>query len=77
MKWKKKMFVNINEVNALVLRKIGMSYRAIGSSVGICRTSPQESLEGFETTGGFQNCSRYGRPKKYESKKCSYAKASS
>ena len=51
-------------VQYIALRKIGMSYRAIGSSVGVSRAPVQRALERFETTGGFQDRSRCGRPKK-------------
>ena len=52
----------------IALRKISMSYRAIGSSIGVSRASIQRALERFEKTGGFQDRSRCGRPKKLNQK---------
>ena len=46
------------------LRKSGMSYRAIGSTIGISRASVQRALERYEETGDFKDRSRCGRPKK-------------
>ena len=48
----------------IALRKTGMSYRAIDSSVGISRASFQRALARFGTTGGFQDRPRCGRQKK-------------
>ena len=51
-------------VQCIALRKTGMSYRAIGSSVGMFRASVQHLLKRFETTDEFQDCPLCGRPKK-------------
>lgn len=58
---------NIREyqrAQCIALRKVGMSYRAIGANVGISRASVQRALERFKKTGGFQDRRRGGRPKK-------------
>lgn len=48
----------------IALRKTSMSYRAIGSTIGISRPSVQRALERYEETGDFKDLSRCCRPKK-------------
>ncbi|CAF1408078.1 unnamed protein product [Adineta ricciae] len=49
----------------IALRRAGMSCRAIAEDVGVSRASVQRSLERYDETGGFQDRSRSGRPKKF------------
>ncbi|CAF3323878.1 unnamed protein product [Rotaria sp. Silwood2] len=48
----------------IALRQTGMSYRTIGTNLGISRSSVQRALERFEEIGGFQDRHRSGRPKR-------------
>lgn len=51
------------KAQCIVLRKTGMFYRAIGSTIGIYRASVQRAFERYGETGDFKDSSRYGRPK--------------
>lgn len=55
----------------VILRQFGMSYRSIGTILGISRSSVHRALERFHDTGGFQDRHRSGRPRKVNEEKLS------